>query len=96
MKTRLFLPDREIYHVIADVENKEHFYAIPVAENDKQRTISRNYGSAEKVPDKYTVTVYRVGLVDNSDPKYSKYDIIDTDPIDFPINRIHWLFIKLI
>jgi hypothetical protein len=96
MKTNFFIPDIDKFVFVADSQNKDNFYAIPVEENEKQRTIARNYDAIEKVPDDFTVKVYRMGLVDNTDPQYLKYDIIDSEPIDFPINRIHWLFIKII
>lgn len=97
MKNREIIPDLEKYNVFVDVQNNENLYAITKEEYEKVRTISKGYDSSvEKVPDEFKIKVFRMGLVDDTDPYHDKYDIIDANPIDFPINRYHWTWIQII
>ena len=97
MKNRIILPDLETYVVFADTNNHEILYAITKEEQKKKIEIVRRYNNKEEeVPEEYTVKAYRMGMVENGDPYYSKYDIIDKNPIDLPINRIYWIWIQCV
>ncbi len=97
MKNRLILPDLEKYVIFTDVQKQEDLYAITKEEQKRMKEIMTGYNNlVEEVPAELTVKAYRMGLVDNSDPYNNKYDIIAKEPIDFPIHRYYWIFIKIV
>ncbi|MBL0329096.1 MAG: hypothetical protein IPP64_06700 [Bacteroidetes bacterium] len=96
MKNNLILTDIEKYVIFTDVNNKESIYAVTKEEQLKKEDAVEKYGSVDKVPDELTIKASRLRLVDNTDLYYNKYDIIDNELIDFPINRYYWIFIQMI
>lgn len=98
MKNRYILTSLDDYVVFTDVNDREVLCAITKEEQKRKMEIVRKYGyKDEDVPDEHTVKAYRMGMIENNDPYHDKYDIIDkVNTIDFPINKIYWVWIQLL
>ena len=97
MKTKLILTDPDKYVVFAENDISGNLYAMTREELERKKKVAKEFGNREtNVPSQHTIKAYPMGLVDKTDSFYDKYDIISTDPVDLPINRIYWLFIQVV
>ena len=97
MKNRYILTDLEKYVVFTDVNDRDVLYAITKEEQQKKMEILSKYNFKEEdVPAEYLVKAYRMGQVANKFPNYENWDIVNTTPFDFPINRMYWTWIQSI
>lgn len=83
------------YKVFIDVRDEEKVYAISKEMIEFENRVISQFGITESdVPDGHFVQAKIVGKV-NEDHTTETFDIISEQLIDFPINKIKWVWIRL-
>lgn len=85
------------YAIFTDKENEDLLFYCMSGEvvNEKFKICQQLDCDEEDVPDEYTLKVYKVEKVDTDVNNNEVYDRIPERIVDFPINRIKWLFLRI-
>jgi hypothetical protein len=92
MKNRRLIFDPYDKPVFVDSLDSEKIYCMTSAEWERQNNIVEEHSNTT-IPDNIMVKVYPVIKVGSSDEDTDLYDL-SPDLIEFPLNRINWIWIK--
>lgn len=88
--------------IFKDSKSENDFYSMTEDELIKKMEITRKYGSNESnstkessVPDEYTIKVSPFLRVESKDDFTEIYRPSKSELIDFQINKIEWMFIRI-
>lgn len=94
-KIKVILTDPKDYLFFEDREFPNRFYAMLKSDVKAKNKIMFKFGRKEEdVPDKYTIKAFILEKVGEENSNTDKIDIVQKEPIDFPINKIKWNLIK--
>lgn len=82
--------------IFKDSESETGFYIMTKEVLQEKIEVTERYGRKESnVPDDYTVKVSPIRKVGSQDYNTDIYRPSTSELIDFPINRIEWMWIRL-
>lgn len=82
--------------IFKDSESETSFYRMTEDVLQKKMEITAKYGRRElNVPDEFTIKVSPLRKVESKDNFTDIYRPSDNELIDFPINRIEWMLIRI-
>lgn len=85
------------YTVFSDLDNEADYYCMTKKTLEECNKITAKFGFREtEVPDGYNIKAYRVGRIGEKNEQTNYYDIISNQLIDFPINKIKWVVVRVV
>jgi len=96
MKKRILFEEIGELIVFKDSENDYHFYAMTKKVLEEKMKIAEKYDNKEaNVPNEYKINVCPVKYVKAKDNYTDIYRPLSSEIIEFPINRIEWMWILM-
>lgn len=97
MNKRIWLlPSSDEYVAFVDFQNENNLYCMTRDMLKEKQQKMHHYDREEEVPSEFTIKAFPMVKVSEKDSFTDNYDIELKTPIDFPINRIKWIFIQLV
>lgn len=88
--------EKYTYFVDIDIDNDDDMYAILKSDIQNKTDIVLKHGNSEAdVPDNETVKAIKLDKIGEGGTNEDIVDIVNPNPIDFQINKIKWVWIKL-
>ncbi|MHC1777542.1 MAG: hypothetical protein AB9834_19245 [Lentimicrobium sp.] len=97
MKKRVVFQASEDIIIFKDSKSDLKFYGMSKDVLEEKSAITEKFGRVEaNVPDEYMIKVIPFILSESKDSNTDIYiPLLNTGLIDFPINRIEWMWIQL-
>jgi hypothetical protein len=97
MKKHIIFESEEDLVIFKDINSNSSFYAMTKDVLETKIEIAKRYGREEKnVPEEFTIKVCPVKFVRSKDSYTDIYIPYSKELIDFPINRIEWIYIQIV
>jgi len=85
------------YVIFVDAKNENDIYCMTQeSKNEKNKILVEFLNKEANVPDEHTITAFPIVKVGEKDNLTDLYDVDTTKGAAFPINRIKWVFIRLV